>query len=517
MSANSLPRLTASQGLTLAVWLVATLLFSLRLLALDLPPFLTHDESYSVLRTAGYLEREVRETLFQSRLVSLAEVQHFHQLTSERTFWDTITGLATEEPQLPPLYFLLARLWRQVFGGLGDVITVLRGFSVLLGFLVLPVSYWLCQELFASRVIAQVTILFLAGSPNFLRLSLNVRYFTLWALLSLSSTALLLLATRTTKTQWWIAYGLSFSLSLYTFPLTAFMAVSHGLFVWHRNRQELQSWAIATLAAGLLFIPWAVTWLIHIAASQDTLRFTFPAIAAPWPTRIDNFSQLLRLLFLIPINRPVAWAIALLCLIALIDLRREERSVAWGLATLILLPFLIFGGLDLLDGGTRLAKERYFIPSLIFWQIAVARYLCRVPLSRRIRIGITLILVLGGLLSTLSDLRPERFALVAAAQQQQRPLIVSDLLTDFTQPGNRSNPMLLVGFSYALPQNTVFWLQSESDRADLFFPLLTSYNALVFRPTPVLRDRLQQKFQLEDLSHLGKQQQGEDIYRIQNP
>jgi uncharacterized membrane protein len=506
--------LTSSQWWSLAVWLGATLLYLPRLLSLDVPPFLTHDESYSVLRTAGHLEREVRETLFQSRLVTLAEVLHFHQLTPDRTFWDTITGLATEEPQLPPLYFLLARLWRQLFGSFGDVVTVVRSFSVFLGFLVLPVTAVLCQELFASPAIARLSVLLLAVSPHFLRLSLNVRYFTLWALLSLGTTVLLLRATRTAESRWWIGYGLALTLSLYTFPLTAFMVVGFGLFVWHRDRQQIGSWAIATLSAGLLFVPWLVTWGIHLAASQDTLRFTFPTINAPWTSRLDNFSQMLRLLFFVPINRPVAWSVALLCVVALLDLRREERSVAFLLGCLILLPFLTFGGLDLLDGGTRLQKERYFIPSLLLWQIVVARFLCRVPLSAWVRAGVAAVLVVGGLLSMSAELHPERFAILAAAQQQARPLIVSDLLTDFTQPGNRSNPMLLVGYAHALPPNTAFWLQPEADTTDQFQPLIASYDAITFRTTPTLGDRLNQGFAIEDLTPLGKQQQGETVLRL---
>jgi uncharacterized membrane protein len=46
---------------------------------------------------------------FQGKTVSVEDWQRkYQQINPEKTWWDTVKGLATEEPQLSPLYFILA-------------------------------------------------------------------------------------------------------------------------------------------------------------------------------------------------------------------------------------------------------------------------------------------------------------------------------------------------------------------------------------------------------------------------
>jgi uncharacterized membrane protein len=49
---------------------------------------------------------------FPGKTISVEDLQRkYQQINPEKTWLDTVKGLATEEPQLSPLYFILARFW----------------------------------------------------------------------------------------------------------------------------------------------------------------------------------------------------------------------------------------------------------------------------------------------------------------------------------------------------------------------------------------------------------------------
>jgi uncharacterized membrane protein len=51
---------------------------------------------------------------FPGKTISVEDLQRkYQQINPEKTWLDTVKGLATEEPQLSPLYFILARFWVQ--------------------------------------------------------------------------------------------------------------------------------------------------------------------------------------------------------------------------------------------------------------------------------------------------------------------------------------------------------------------------------------------------------------------
>jgi len=75
-----------------------------------------HDESYTTIRTTGYQAKEIADTIFQNRLLSTTELGKFQQLKPESNVFDTIKSLAKEDPQHPPLYFIISRYWEKIFG-----------------------------------------------------------------------------------------------------------------------------------------------------------------------------------------------------------------------------------------------------------------------------------------------------------------------------------------------------------------------------------------------------------------
>ena len=71
------------------------------------------DEVFTSLRIAGYQVMEIENELMDQPLVRVADMQKFQVPGPQKTMRDTVQGLADEEPQHPPLYFVLARRRRK--------------------------------------------------------------------------------------------------------------------------------------------------------------------------------------------------------------------------------------------------------------------------------------------------------------------------------------------------------------------------------------------------------------------
>ncbi|OLP18680.1 hypothetical protein BST81_09435 [Leptolyngbya sp. 'hensonii'] len=75
------------------------------------------DETYTLLRSSSYTAQAATEKLFNGQIIGVEEVLRYqHPSSQDKGVMGTITGLVTEDPQHPPLYFLLTRIWAQCFG-----------------------------------------------------------------------------------------------------------------------------------------------------------------------------------------------------------------------------------------------------------------------------------------------------------------------------------------------------------------------------------------------------------------
>ena len=75
------------------------------------------DESLTSLRISGYTWTAIVQQDLQGKTISVEDLLgKYQQINPEKTWLDTVKGLATEEPQLSPLYFILARFWVQSLG-----------------------------------------------------------------------------------------------------------------------------------------------------------------------------------------------------------------------------------------------------------------------------------------------------------------------------------------------------------------------------------------------------------------
>jgi uncharacterized membrane protein len=137
---------------------------------------------------------------------------------------DSVKGLATEEPQLSPLYFILAKFWVQL---LCPQVAAVRSFSAWISLLVFSRVYWLCWELFRSASVGWMAVTIIAVG-FFQVYGQEARPYMMFVVLVLLSNAILLraIALQTSTARFkslsklskavWSIYAIALSLGLYS-------------------------------------------------------------------------------------------------------------------------------------------------------------------------------------------------------------------------------------------------------------------------------------------------------------
>lgn len=226
----------------------------------------THDEVFTALRVSGYTEAElVTDLTHPVRPVDIKYLQKYQRPNAEKTVLSTITGLAQEEPQLTPLYYIIIKLWAQFAG---SSMAILRSGSAIISLLAFPCIYWLCLELFKSHLTASIATVLLAVSPFYLMYSQDARHYSLWAVCILFSSAVLLRVSRSNSRLGWLVYGLSVAVSLYTGLLSVIVGVGHLIYTVVISRYRLPQFFPSLVALGTgfaIFSPW-----IAVVAAQGS-------------------------------------------------------------------------------------------------------------------------------------------------------------------------------------------------------------------------------------------------------
>lgn len=362
----------------------------LRCINLEQKPY-WFDETYTLLRVSGYTEQDVVQELFRGQIIEAGNFLKYQTLSTHQAFVETITGLAKEEPQLPPLYFLVAKVWAQCFGSSKSV---MRSLSVVGSLLSFPLLYWLCLELFAAAWAARVgwmAMALLAISPINLRYAQEIRQYSFWLTLVLLSCVLLLRAIRQPTKLNWGLYILSAIAALYTHLLTILVLAAHGLYVWAIERFRFSK---LVLACGLALsislaclLPWFwIVWLNRQAAARMLAWANTPL---PLSDLIQGASASLSHIFFawdLHYHYPfiyLAIPSLILSLYALYYLASHALYQTWLFILMTVgtttLPFLVA---DLVLGGRRTFTERYFFASYAGIILALA-YLLTAKLSDR--------------------------------------------------------------------------------------------------------------------------------------
>jgi uncharacterized membrane protein len=497
--------------------------------------FYWFDEAFTSLRISGDTEAELIAWLNQPRPVSVAELLQTFQLPNQ-SLWDTVRSLAAEEPQHPPLYFAIAHLWLQGWRqlGLDQAIAAIRSLSAVFSLLTVPLIGWLSWLLFGSAQVSWVAMGLLAVSPFQVLYAQEAREYSLWTVMILWASVLLLRAVRTRTDPVisdrarfnWGLYAVSLGLGLYTFPSTLLVMVSHGFYVGAIARFKLnqltKSYLLASLIGLLIFTPWLFILITNAEQVNRTFvrleRSSLPALLLGWAVNLCrlflDYADYEREITYSGLVRPVEYAIYALLGLGFTILvgyafyfldraAKQSRLFIFLLTGVISLPIAL---INLCIGGKQSLVLRYLMPSALGVILAVAFLIASQlskPSGKKQTIWqIVLALVLaGGIGSCIASAQAQfwwtkshsdmDYLAAPAINQSDRPLLISDA------PMGR-----ILAFAHLLDPTVGLQLQpacfSCGDRAAPIQERLTeldpSYKTIfLYNPSQLLLENFQRK------------------------
>ncbi|MBD2084318.1 MULTISPECIES: glycosyltransferase family 39 protein [unclassified Coleofasciculus] len=373
------------------------------------------DESSTSRRISGYTLEEVKQEASSTGAIPVKDLQKYQRPNTEKDLTDMINSLAATAEH-PPLYFLLARFWAQLWG---NSVAVMRSLPALISLLAFPCIYWLCVELFELPLVGWMATGLVAISPFHILYAQEARQYSLWTVAILISSASLLRAMRVKTKSAWAMYAATLILGLYSHLFFLLTAISHGVYVFSlekfRASKTFISYLLASLTAILLFIPWLLIALANLSTVDEAtewMRSTFPiqSLVRTWILNLSrifvdfNYSFKYRnfglyiAIFLSLIL--VIYAIYFLC-------RRTEKHVWLFILTMLGVTAIALTLPDLISGGRRSAVARYLIPCYLAIEIAIA-YLLAAKISsfsaknwqRWLWQIATVVIISGGVLSS---------------------------------------------------------------------------------------------------------------------
>jgi uncharacterized membrane protein len=462
------------------------------------------DEARTSLRMSGYTQTELVQEVFTGKITTAAQLQTY-QRPAEKSWGDTLHALKGNAEHTP-LYFLLARLWTEA---IGYSVAHIRALSALLSLLGFPCLFWLCRELFASPAVGWVAIALVAVTPLHVLYAQEARPYSLWTVEVLLSSAALLWAMRT-KTRWsWVAYGVSVTLGLYTQLLFGEIIIAHGIYVAivenvigdRKLSSTVRSYLLATSVSLLALVPWMFVFVNNLekvkeATATLTLPYQFSTLINEW---VLNFSRGM-------IDRELGSfntvGIILFGFYPLYYLCRKTPKVTWLLVlALVGVSFLVLALPDILFGGQRSLRIRYFIPAFLGIQMALAYFFVTQIQAggwgKRVAQLAFAGLITGGIIACgvssqaqvwwnksipRSAYYPEVAALI---NQAQNPIVISD-----------DDPASLLAISYWLKPETQMQLVTQPRQLKI---ANGSNTRLLLNPSQRLRNRLKRRYQLQPL------------------
>ncbi|MCW5312927.1 hypothetical protein GTQ43_03400 [Nostoc sp. KVJ3] len=477
----------------------------------------SHDETYTSLRISGYTITEVKKQIFNNRVIAGESFAQFQGANPEKNLNDTIMTLAKEDSYHPPLYYIIARFWMQIFG---NSVTAIRSLSACISLLVFPCVYWLCRELFNVPLsVPSVAIALVAISPIQLVYAQEAQEYILWLVTILLSSASLLRAMRLEDELLkerqrpdlfaiWSIYAVTLAISLYIFLWSAFVAVAHGIYAIVTAKFQLtktvKTYLLASLVGFLAFMPW-ITVVIGdffqflISADKTTTQSSLMPIV-PFllmqlsriffdvDLRSDNYlGNSIIPIFLIL----VGYSIYFLC-------QTTNYKIWFFLMALIVVPALPLIVPGLIAGGIQSSTEAYFIPSYLGIQVTIAyllaTQLANASVSRRSIWHIILALVIiCGLISCKVSSQAETWwnkgisydhpQVAQIINQAAHPLLISDALNN-----NYGN---IFSLSYLLEPKVRFLLVNNQKTPKI----PNGYtDVFLFNPSDTWRETIETKY-----------------------
>ena len=171
----------------------------------------------------------------------------------------------------PPLFTLLAWL----AGRLSDAAAVLRIPSLAAGILTVPLVYAIGKQA-VNRNVGLLAALLTALSPFLIWQSVELRAYSVVAMLVAASTLSLMLAIDRRGWGWWIAYAAFSCAAMYTHYTAVYVLAAQAIWALAAHRDLILRVLVANAAAAVLYIPW-------LPALRDDLN-------APSQAAIENLA-----------------------------------------------------------------------------------------------------------------------------------------------------------------------------------------------------------------------------------
>ncbi|MEH2367582.1 glycosyltransferase family 39 protein [Nostoc sp.] len=355
-----------------------------------------YDETATSLAISGHSLAEVKQEFFSNLdnnegVIPVITLDKYQRINPDRTVADTVRYLITSDPQHPPLYYVMVRLWAQVFG---DLPAGVRSLSAVISLLVFPSVYWLCLELFESSLVGWLGMAVMAVSPLQVFFAQDAREYGLWMVTILVSSAALLRAMRRESYLSWAVYALALALGLYTHLLTVMVAIAHGIYVVIRQKfrfhKTLRNYLLSSIAACLMFLPWLTVLITKADTATNLLSWITFKTDSPFDLIGIWLSRISRIFFdfnlasddawvnNLPAESPLSYSIptiiaSLFLIIYIFSFFIQSLSTNASLFIALLggFPGLTLLFYDLIFGGIRSIHFRYQLPLYLSIQIAV--------------------------------------------------------------------------------------------------------------------------------------------------
>ena len=368
--------------------IILALSVTFRFINLEHKPY-WDDEAFTGLRVSGYTEYEVVNNVSEVERIPVRYLAQYQTTNPDKNLNDTITSLALEEAQHPPLYYVMARWSMQLFG---NSMVSTRALAAVISLLALPSVYWLCMELFGSAWTAWMAVALLGISPFQILYAQEGREYSLWIVTILLSSAALLQAMRTDKKIDWGIYAVTLAMSLYTFPASITVGAAHGVYLITieglRLTKKVIAYLLASLAGFLAFLPWLLVIVANLKHLTSIVggQGNMPTLSMmkTWAFNLSrmfidsnneraviNFGFENKFIYLIQVT--LVAVIVLLAGYSIYYLCRYSSQKTWlFILSLILVTCLPIMLKDLIYGGTRSIIPRYLTPGYLGIQISIA-------------------------------------------------------------------------------------------------------------------------------------------------
>lgn len=467
-----------------------------------------HDEVYTTIRAAGFTGEEMGAEIFINKYQTPKDLSKYQAIKTNSSYQDVINSLAIEDPQHPPAYFLITRLWMQLFG---NSLTALRSLAILISLISLLLIYLLAQELFQDQLAAILSTIFLALSPFDILFSQIARQYSLFTLTVILSSLFFLKALKNNDLKNWLFYSLSCTLGLYThlffilMPIANFCFIVINTFKRKENWQSIKSFMISAILTIILYSPWLWVLVNNYQRAFTVTSWAYSPLDWVYNLKLWTLSFTSLLIDInLDFNALPNYLLRLpyLILIAMgiyTIYKNKPFSTTLFITTSIFIPFILLAVPDILLESRRSTITRYLICSFPAIQLSIA-YL----FANKLRTQKLVWRILFGMVITLSIVSNVQNAIADSGwakipshgnkqinqiiNAQENPLLIGDRGDDYTGLGD------LLSLNYFFKANVKLLILSTPPNLEKLRNVFQENHSeiFIFRPSQSIKNALKQ-------------------------